>query len=88
MGDIQDFYRRRPPAKPGLRDWTLVSRTRYALVWTGVNLVVVFGILVVTGALSFRSASLLAIPALLVGFLINGWIWYPLAERKLRAGRG
>ncbi len=76
----------------GLREWSLVSRTRYALVSTGVNAVVVLGLTAVGGSLSVRHL-LLWIPLVLLSLLAHGWIWYPRAKetdaspRVSRAGR-
>ncbi len=74
---------------PGrLTAWTLVSRTRYALVWTGVNAVVVLGLMALFGSYSMRSVLPFAIPVVLISFLLNGWIWYPRAKRKLTTRPG
>jgi hypothetical protein len=66
----------------------MVSRTRYALVWAGMSVLVVLGLPVALGTLSVKSALLLAIPAALISFLVHGWIWYPLAKKKAEARHG
>ena len=70
----------------GLNEWTLVSRTRYALVWTGVNGLVVFGLIALFGSFSLPDVLWFAIPALVLSFLMQGWVWYPRAKRRLTAG--
>jgi hypothetical protein len=71
------------PGSGRFQAWTLESRTRYALVWAGVNALVVLGLGVLLGSLSVQHALLLAIPAVLVGALVHGWLWYPRAKPKL-----
>lgn len=74
---------------PGrLNNWTLVSRTRYALVWGAIGALIVLGLPVLLGSISLQRALLLAIPALLISSLAQGWIWYPRAKRKLSARHG
>lgn len=69
---------------------TVGSRTRYALVWTGLNTLVVFGILIPAGALAVRTAVLWGIPLVLMTltFLLQGWVWYPRAKQKLTTEPG
>lgn len=69
----------------GLNDWTLASRIRYASVWGGINAAVFLGLGLVLGSLSVQRALILAVPAALVAFLAQGWIWYPRAKKKLAA---
>jgi hypothetical protein len=71
----------------GLNDWALVSRIRYAAVWTGVNALTYVGLMAAFGSLSTRGLRL-AIPWVLIAFLVHGWIWYPRAKKRLTARHG
>ena len=74
-----------------LQAWALGSRTRYALVWGGIN-AAVWGALMALeatfGEKSVRSAVALTAVALVVGVLAQGFIWFPRAKRKLTTDRG
>ena len=68
-----------------LRAWTLESRTRYALVWGGINAAAVFSIILVIRSSYIsvgRALSYMAL-AFVVNVLGQALIWYPRAKRRL-----
>ena len=65
-----------------LQAWTLESRTRYALVMSGINVLIVGGMLVAFESVSLPRDLLILIAATLMSVLVHGWIWYPRAKRK------
>ena len=58
---------------------------RYALVWSGINIAILFAILATLSDISIERALLLALPVAAIHILVNGWIWYPRDKRKLTA---
>jgi hypothetical protein len=72
----------------GLTEWTLVSRTRYALVWGPINVLVVFGLMLLSGYVSLQRLLLFGVPIALLSCLAQAFIWYPRAKRKLTAETG
>ena len=60
--------------------WTLESRTRYALVWGGINAAIIWSvILLATSEVSVGYVLLFTA----VAVLAQGSIWYPRAKRKV-----
>ena len=72
----------------GLTEWTLVSRTRYALVWGSINVLVVFGLMLLSGYVSVQRLLLLGIPIALLSCLAQAFIWYPRAKKKVTTPAG
>lgn len=66
----------------GLREWTLESRARYALVWGGLNIAVITGLAAVFGDRSGSELLLLAITGLVIAGLAQAFIWYPRAKQR------
>ena len=69
-----------------LQAWTLESRTRYALVWGGINAAVLGGLmflLATFGDTPNRFALEFTALALVISPLAQGFIWYPRAKRRL-----
>jgi hypothetical protein len=64
-----------------LRAWKLATRTRFALVRTGVNALLVTGVMAVGTGIS-RSELLVGIPVFFVALLLDAWVWYPRARRR------
>lgn len=75
------MYEKLPMSR--LQAWTLESRTRYALVWGGINAAVVSSLGLWLSDFSVGRALFVAALALLVGGLAQWLIWYPRAKRKL-----
>ena len=66
----------------GVREWTLESRWRYALVWGGLNVLVVGGLIATFGSLSVPELLPLAVAGLVIAGLVNAFVWYPRAKQK------
>ena len=66
-----------------LRAWTMESRIRFALVWGGLNALVVIGLTAMFGSLSGSTLLWLALAGFVLSFLAQALIWYPLAKRKV-----
>ena len=74
-----------------LQAWTLESRTRYALVWGGINAALFGGLMLLLATFGDRTARYAvesAALALVISVLAQGFIWYPRAKRKLTTPRG
>ena len=74
-----------------LQAWTLKSRTRYMLVWGGINAAVVGGLMLLLatfGERTVRYAVEFTALALVVSVLAQGFIWYPRAKRRLTTHPG
>ena len=71
-----------------IQAWTLESRTRYALVWGGINVLIVGGLLVALGSLSVPRDLWILIPVVLIHLLLQGWISYPRAKQRLTTRTG
>lgn len=70
-------------SRGGVREWSLESRWRYALVWGGLNFLVVFGLIAMFGSLSVPGILPVAIAAVIIAGLVHAYIWYPIAKRKV-----
>lgn len=72
-----------------LQAWSLESRTRYALLWGGINAAIISSLLLVS-RLSYISVGRV-LSYLVVAFAVNalaqGFIGYPIARRRLEKRR-
>ena len=67
-----------------LQAWTLESRTRYALVQTAISAGIVLGISVLSRGFDTLSDDFwVVIVVAVIAFVLNAWVWYPRAKRKL-----
>lgn len=63
--------------------WALESRTRYALVWGGINAAILYSLHLLASPSEVSVGRALFLTALAV--LAQGWIWYPRTKRKVSA---
>lgn len=75
------MYEKQPAGR--FQTWMLESRTRYGLVQGGIGILIILGVGVVSGSLPSSRGLPFVIPAVLLSFLVHGWIWYPRAKRRL-----
>ncbi|HEV2754292.1 MAG TPA: hypothetical protein VG318_00755 [Actinomycetota bacterium] len=71
-----------------LRGWMLASRARYAMVWTATTVIIILGAKAVSNSSFSARYWMLAIPALLVNFVLNAAVAYPRAKRRFTARTG
>ncbi len=73
-----------------LQAWSLESRTRYAVVWGGINAAIICSVYLLARLpeVSVDRALRYAVLATVIGVLAQGLIGYPIAKRKLTTRRG
>ena len=72
-----------------LQAWALVSRTRFALFQTASSAGIVLGLSALfQGIESLRENLWFVIVVVLIAFLLNAWVWYPRAKRRLTTRPG
>lgn len=65
-----------------LDEWTLESRWRYALVWGGLNVLVVGGLIALFSSLDGKDLLVAALAPLVISLAAQAFIWYPRAKQK------
>ncbi len=73
-----------------LQAWALESRTRYALVWGGMNAATVCSVYVLARfpEISVGRVVRYVVLGIVIAATAHALIWYPIAKRKLTTRRG